>query len=264
MPAVDDRRDVGWSAVNQAARDSRSGALEIALRAAEALAALPGADLDDAVATLVRGHPSMAPLWRLASDVLGAADHRIAAAEFARRLLSERRAIADSGLRLLRFPTLVVQSYSSTIVSAVSRTGARILCARSEPGGEGAVTARLLREAGASAEVIEDQDAQDEAGAGTTVVTGADALGPGGIVNKVGTAALAGAARSGGGGCYALAGTSKMLSVDLPAPSPFERIPLDLLAAVITEEGPIEPVDAAAAAAGHELHPSLAPLLPRP
>ena len=261
MPAVGDHRDAGWTAVRDAALDRQSGAREIVLRAAEALAALPRSDLQDALRALVEGHPSMAPLWRLGTVVLGAGDHRDAAAGFARHVLAEREAVSAVAAPLLRHPALVLHSYSSTLIAAVARTGARALCARSEPGGEGAATAQRLREAGAVAELVKDEDALVAAGEGTPVVVGADAVGPSGVVNKVGTGALAEAARSSGGGCYVLAGSSKLLAVDLPAPAPFERVALHMFAAVVTERGPLDARTAAEAAAGHAPHPRLSELL---
>jgi hypothetical protein len=261
MPAMDAARDAGWTGVQGAAADLRSGAAEIALRAAEALAALPPSDLPDAVRTLLGGHPSMAPLWRLGTEVLTGTDHRDAAAGFARRILAERDAVAEAAAPLLGHPVLVLHSYSSALAAAVSRTGARALCARSEPGGEGSVMALRLQAAGLRAELVEDEDALSAARAGAPVVTGADAVGPGGVVNKVRTAALAEAAGTGGGGCFALAGGSKLVAADLPAPQPFERIPMHLFWRVVTEEGALEPRAAAAEAARFPLHPLLAELL---
>jgi translation initiation factor 2B subunit (eIF-2B alpha/beta/delta family) len=261
MPAMGPARDAGWAGVQGAAADLRSGAAEIALRAAEALAALPPSDLLEAVRTLLGGHPSMAPLWRLGTEVLTASDHRETAATFARRILAERDAVAEAAAPLLRHPVLVLHSYSSTLVAAVSRTGARTLCARSEPGGEGTVTAFRLQAEDVTAELVEDEDALSAAHAGAPVVTGADAVGPGGVVNKVRTAALAEAARTGGGGCFALAGSSKLVAADVPAPPPFERTPMHLFSAVVTEEGALEPRAAAAAALRFLLHPGLAELL---
>jgi hypothetical protein len=261
MPAMDGARDAGWEVVRDAAVDRRSGAAEVSLRAAEALAALPPPDLPGAVRTLVAGHPSMAPLWRLATEVLASGDHRDAAARFARGILAERDAIAEVAAPLLDHPVLVLHSYSSTLVAAVGRTDARALCARSQPGGEGALTALRLRDGGVTAEVVEDEDALAAASDGVPVVTGADAVGPAGVVNKVRTTALAEAARTGGGGCYALAGTSKLVAADVPAPRPFERTPLHLFSAVVTEEAALEPGAAGAAASRFALHPMLAELL---
>jgi translation initiation factor 2B subunit (eIF-2B alpha/beta/delta family) len=262
MPGVGGQRDAGWTGVRDAAADRRSGAWGVALQAAEALAALPRSDLDEAVRALVEGHPSMAPMWRLGSAVLGAPDHREAAAGFARRVLAERDGVAATAASLLRFPALVVHSYSSTVIAAVARTRARALCARSEPGGEGAATAARLHQAGLNAEVLEDHEAVAAASAGTPVVVGADAVGPGGVVNKIRTGVLAGAARSGRGGCYVLAGSSKLVSVDLPAPEPFERVPLSGFIAILTEDAALDPAEAAEAATRRPLHRDLTALLP--
>jgi translation initiation factor 2B subunit (eIF-2B alpha/beta/delta family) len=254
--------DVGaeWEAVRRAAADRESGAAEIARRAAEALAALPPSDLVGAVRVLVRGHLSMAPLWRLGSLVISSADHAAAAAAFASGLAGERDAVATAVAPLLR-EEVVTHSYSSTVVAAVAAAGVAARCARSEPGGEGHLTAERLAAAGARARVVEDEDAVRTAGDGRTVVTGADAVGPGGVVNKVGTRRLAEATRSGGGRCLVIAGGSKLLAADLPAPHPFERVPLGLVTAVVTEDGALEPEVAAARASGFEVHPALADLL---
>ena len=204
----------------------------------------------------------MAPMWRLGTAVLRAADHREAAGAFARRVLAERDAVAATAGPLFRSPALVVHSYSSTVIAAVARTGVRALCARSEPGGEGTATAGRLRQTGLAAEVVEDEEAVAAARAGTPVVVGADAVGPGGVVNKVRTGVLAEAARSGGGGCYVLAGSSKLLSVDVPAPEPFERVPLPGFAAIVTEDAVLDAAAADQAASRHTPHPDLAVLLP--
>jgi translation initiation factor 2B subunit (eIF-2B alpha/beta/delta family) len=261
MPGMGAGRDRAWGELRDAETDRRSGAAEIALRGAEALAALPPSDLQEAVAALLRGHPSMAPLWRLATEVLGADEHPGTAARFARGLLAGGDRITAVAAPILRVPRLVLHSYSSTLVAVVRSTGAQALCARSEPGGEGRETARSLQEAGLDARLIEDHAALGAAASGVPVVTGADAVGPGGVVNKVGTRVLAEASRRGGAGCTVLAGTSKLLAVDLPAPRPFERIPLDLLERVVTEERALAPGEALLETGRFPLHPELAALL---
>jgi translation initiation factor 2B subunit (eIF-2B alpha/beta/delta family) len=242
------------------AEGSESGATDIARRAAEALAALPRADVLEAVRTLIRGHPAMAPLWRLGAAVLSSEDHVAAASELASRVTQERAGVAAAAARILP-ERVVTHSYSDTMVAAVVAAGASALCAVSEPGGEGAVTAERLKAAGRAARVLGDAEALDAAAAGTAVVTGADALAPGGVVNKVGTAALAEAARSSGGRCFAVAGTSKFAAEDLPAPHPFERAPLDGFASVITDAGVLSPRDALRLSATFPIHPALRDLL---
>jgi translation initiation factor 2B subunit (eIF-2B alpha/beta/delta family) len=261
MRRVEGRRDAAWSDVGGAAADRTSGAAEITLRAAEALGALPATDLEEAVRALVAGHPSMAPLWRLGTVVLEAEDHRDAAVRFAHSVLSEREGVARQAAATLDAPRVVTHSYSSTVVAAVAAAGPQAVCARSDPGGEGHETARRLREAGADAAVVKDHVALAAAASGIPVVTGADAVGSGGAVNKVGTRSLVRASRSGGGTSVILAGTSKLLAVDLPAPHPFERTPLDAVDVVVTEEGALRPDEALEAAGHFPVHPALAAVL---
>jgi translation initiation factor 2B subunit (eIF-2B alpha/beta/delta family) len=256
MPRVKERGEIGWAGVEAAAADSVSGAAEIARRAAEALAVLPANDLERGVLTLVEGHPSMASLWRLGSEVLGASDHATAARAFIGRLDAEAEAVAASATGLLDGPVLL-HSYSSTAVVAVARAGVPALCARSEPEGEGAKMAEALRSRGVPAHVIDDSEALGAAGK-RIVLVGSDAVGPEGVVNKIGTRALAEAARAAGSRCYALIGTSKLLASDLPASHPFERTPLELFTAIVTETGPQMPDEIAATLPGFELHPALA------
>ena len=52
-----------------------------------------------------------------------------------------------------------------------------------------------------------------------------------------------------------------LLAVDLPAPQPFERTPMDLFASVITEEGPLSRDEVARQANELSVHPVLAELL---
>jgi translation initiation factor 2B subunit (eIF-2B alpha/beta/delta family) len=242
------------------AEDSESGAADIARRAAEALAALPRSDLLEAVRTLIRGHPAMAPLWQLGAAVLSSEDHAGAASAFGARLAEERRSVAAAAGRILP-DEVVTHSYSDTVVAAVVEARASALCPRSEPGGEGAMTAERLHAAGVATRVVGDDEALEAAAAGTAVVTGADAIGPGGVVNKVGTAALADAARRGGARCFAVAGTSKFAAEDLPAPHPFERTPLEAFASVITEGDVLSADGAARLGAMFPIHPQLRDLL---
>ncbi len=251
MPDVDDP----WDGLRRTVEDEESGAAEIARRAAATLAALPASDLVEAVRTLVRGHLPMAPLWRLGHAVLSADDHAAAASAFAARLAEERDAVAAAAAPVLE-GAVVTHSYSSTLVAVVALAGVPALCARSEPGGEGARTAGRLAAVGVEARVVTDEEALQAVAAGHTAITGADAVGPGGVVNKVGTSALAQAGR-----CYALVGTSKFVGADLPAPPPFERVPLDRFRGIVTDGGVLTPGDAARLASRFEIHPRLEDLL---
>ncbi|MGH2740633.1 MAG: hypothetical protein ACRDH6_09160, partial [Actinomycetota bacterium] len=167
--------------------------------------------------------------------------------------------IVAQAKRLLDAP-LVVHSYSSTLVAAVAAAGVEVTCGRSEPGGEGEATARALRERGVDAAVVDDEEALD-AVAGRILVVGADAVGPGGGVNKIKTRLLAEAARRHKERAYVLAGSTKLIGVDLPADGSFERTPTDLFTAIVTEEGPVRSVELEQLLPALKLHPTLAGLL---
>lgn len=262
MPGVARRREDPRARVREASTDRRGGAGEIALRAAEALAALPMSDLDDAVRSLVTGQPGMAPLWRLSSAVLEAADHQVAAASFARMLLAERAGLSRAAAAALgRFERVVTHSFSSSVVDAVAASGVKAVCARSDPGGEGEAMVGALEGRGVIASEVTDLGALGAVASGLPLVAGADAVGSGGIVNKVGTRRLVEAARAAGGTSNIVAGTSKLLAVDLPARHPFERVPLDVVDRVITDVGVLGPDEVMLRAGRFHLHPMLAALL---
>lgn len=207
---------------------------------------------------LLAGHPSMAPLWRLATDVLSAADPAAGAARFLARL--EADGAAWQGLApVLRSPVLTI-SWSSSVLAAVrALRPAEVVCMASEPGGEGHRTARALA-AWTRAWVIDDQEAIAIPAA--TVLTGADAVDPSGLTNKVGTRALAEGAMTRGVPCYAVAGETKFVSRPVPLGSgPFERAPLDLFTAVAAPNGLLGPEAASKLAAQAEIHRELLPLL---
>src|SRR5438128_418889 len=63
-----------WAILRRTAADRDSGAAVIAREAASALGRVPRERMPEAVGLLLRGHPAMAPLWRLASDVLSERD----------------------------------------------------------------------------------------------------------------------------------------------------------------------------------------------
>jgi hypothetical protein len=249
-----------WDDLRAVADDAESGAAEIARRAAVTISALPRSDLVEAVRALARGHPAMAPVWRLGGTVLSAEDHAGAALAFAETVRREAEGVATIASGILP-EEVITLSYSSTLVAAVSAAGVRARCARSAPGGEGSLTAERLRARGIDAHVLEDDEAVSMAASGASVVVGADALGPGGAVNKVGTGSLAGSALSGGASAFVVAGTSKLIGADLPASIPFERTPLDQFTAVITERGAFDPVETGREAVAHPVHPSLRDLL---
>ncbi|MFN2589576.1 MAG: hypothetical protein ABR518_02265 [Actinomycetota bacterium] len=251
--------DDPWRAVAAAARDETSGAAEIARAAAAALLRLEPNLLPDTAEMLVRGHPSMAPLWRLATEALSEPDGRSAVRRFVDVLDRDRasaRLVAD-----VMPATVMTLSRSSAVIDAiVARRPDRVLAMRSEPGGEGADAAAALREAGIAAVVIDDDEALATMPA-EAVVVGSDAITPTAVVNKVRTAALAAAARTRGLPCYVVAGESKLVGVELPPIPPFERTDLGLFTAVAMPDGMVDPAQIARRARTTRIHERLVPTL---
>lgn len=237
-----------WNSIRAAAADRRSGSVPIALRAAQGLAQLTAErDVLRAARALLRAHPTMAPLWRLLSDVLGARDPGAAAERFAERLTAEAAASADALRWILgrRGAVVLTHSSSSTVVAALDRVRARVggvICTQSLPGGEGRALARRLERAGYHVEVVPDAAAGAAAQRADLALVGADALSEDGVTNKVGTRLVALAAHDAGIGCYALACSAKMMPARTWARVPLgpadETTPLGHFDAVVTERGP--------------------------
>jgi translation initiation factor 2B subunit (eIF-2B alpha/beta/delta family) len=236
------------------AADHRSGAAEIARAAASLVTGMSRDEARDAIHVLVRAHPSMAPLWRLGSAVLTAEDVAGAAGDFLAEL--DRDGEAAQRLAVVLPDRLLTLSWSSSVRDAIRiRRPERTVCLRSEPGGEGARMAEAIS-AWTQASVIEDDEAIASVPA-QAVMVGADAVGPRTIVNKVKTRALAEAARAADVPCYAVAGGTKFLSEDLPAPEPFERVSLELFTAVAAPDGRLSPAEAGQASLREPLPPGL-------
>jgi translation initiation factor 2B subunit (eIF-2B alpha/beta/delta family) len=256
MPLMRD----AWPTLVAAAEDQTSGAAEIARRAAEAIAALPRTRLHEGVEVLLRGHPSMAPLWRLATEVLWAPlAHDNAARRFVATLDADDRA-AQVMAEAMPSSILTI-SWSSAVQDAVRRRRPdRVVCMMSDPGGEGGRTADALADAAGTSEVMEDAVALERLPA-EAVVAGADAVTSHAVLNKVGTEALARAARNRGVVVYAVAGGSKFVGDMLPVVDPFEAVPLDLFTKVATPDGLLGADEARRHARAKPVHLDLWPLL---
>lgn len=193
------------------ARDNRSGASELALRATAALQKWlrrhPSpieAELLAIAGSLLRAQPAMVPLWRLANDVawsIDSADPRRALEEalarFRNVLETAPKQIAARFRRALPRPPrkafVATYSYSSTVVRAlvVGRSRIRqVYCSESRLGNEGRKTALKLAQAGIRVLFRTDAVFLDMAAVWNFVVLGADRIMPDGFSNKVGSDAL--------------------------------------------------------------------------
>ena len=290
------------------AADDRSGAVQIAERAADillqrALAGDPAApdalrrELLDTGWTLIRIQTATAPLVNLVNDVLWRIEESdspsrqrqaiaLATEAYKRQLRQHALRVAEGALGLIGdCSTIVTISYSSTVQHALTyaqRAGRRleVVCAESQPGGEGRTTVEELASLGVPVTLRADADAIAAIAKADLVLVGADMLTSSGLVNKAGTATMAQAARAAGTAFYTLCGSEKFLPPGFNPPKRAEatnggtlaaiardaHIPelaldctaLELLSGIVTEQGvlPVEGIEAWLAAT--KLHPALA------
>ncbi len=182
------------------ARDREHGAAELALRAAEALSLAQADELSEAVGAVIRAQPGMASVYNAAQAALAGT-----LPEFVARLRQSTEIVSRKTKPIIAGKTVLTHSHSSTVVRAL-REGhpARVVCTESLPGGEGHDTA-----ASTNGEVIPDAAVYSALAKVEVFITGADAVTPDAIVNKIGTALIALAARERGVPAYVLCGSEK-------------------------------------------------------
>jgi translation initiation factor 2B subunit (eIF-2B alpha/beta/delta family) len=230
---------------------------------------------------LVWAKRDMAPFVNLASDVLSAAERgalsgsspdvmKSAAVSVAAELLEFAEAdierLCEEALKTLPPCASAATLSSSTAVEAtLRRLGPRVerlYVAESRPALEGVGLAERLASSGLSPTIVADAALPGLVGSVDIVLTGADAVTERSFVNKAGSYALALAAREADVPLFVLAETRKILPEGLtrrPAPGDpaglhpeppdgisvenvlFEPVPLALVRAVVTEDGPLGP-----------------------
>lgn len=290
------------------ATDNRLGAAQIAERAADLLLRRasageppsPDAFRQELVATgwaLIQAQPSMAPLVNLVNSVLWKAEESdtprglrsavaLATEEFKRQIKQHALHVAEGALSLISDgDTIVTVSYSTTVQHALlhaQRAGRRfrVICAESRPVCEGRQTAASLASYGIPVTLMVDGAAVEAAAEAQLVLVGADMLSYRGLVNKVGTHALASVAQRAGVPFHALCGSEKFLppgfmppeELDWPpqevwpdAPEGvavqnryFDTTPLELISGIVTEHGTLPVAAIEAWLAATRLHPALA------
>jgi translation initiation factor eIF-2B subunit delta len=305
-------------AVDSIRNDSRSGAVELANRAALLLMQFcdgwhtgDGAQFERELAALCRkvldAQPGMAPLVNLCNDVVRAAENpglvyvqanpqpatsaqaaSNAALRFYAFLSHHARRIANEMLPYIHSGSLLLtHSSSATVLAALLRAheaGKRfgVVCTESRPLCEGVHMARQLAAAGIGVEVIADAAAAVFIHGFYTLLIGADAITPDGVVNKIGTLGMALAARNAGVPVYCLAGSEKFLpagaqavieerdpeEIVLAAPNLsgfniyFDQTPLELVSKFFTEDGALAPQEVRGKLSEVTLHLALQPAAP--
>lgn len=127
---------------------------------------------------------------------------------------------------------ILTHSASSTVRAALEGLSVELAATASEPGGEGRGLAAKL-----GIPCIEDGDAVARVADFDALVVGADAVGSGCFVNKVGTLALASAARSACTPFFVVAESYKWVSERLVVDeAAFETVPNRLATAFLTDQ----------------------------
>jgi hypothetical protein len=233
-------------------RDRVHGATDLYSRLlaalADALAALPdaGAPPFRGWARSIEGaQPAMAGFRRVAAELRAPGVGAVRLRAWVQR---ERRALAKEPARLIavaarEFPPaarVLTISRSETVLRLLTSLGpgrrpARVLVLESEPGGEGRRTAEELRAAGLPVTLVPDADGTAAVAMSDLVLLGADAIyADGSVVNKVGSLAIARAARAAAVPVIVAAGASKIIPTPVPGrplPPLFELVPARLIAA---------------------------------
>ena len=261
-------------ALDEIASDNTSGAAEILRRAAALYSQLGSTSAQDTIESLsielARAQPRMSPLIRMANEVMKSSPDAAApfveeAARAASSAASQAASLIDEGARVL------THSRSSTVLEAFAqarRAGKSfsIVATESRPLFEGRTLAEALAKEGVPVTLIIDAAAAVAIEEVDLVLTGADAITPVSVINKVGTRMIALAAREKGIRVFSVCDTSKFICEDCLAPEQehptselwrdapaeviitnkyFESTPLAWFTGIVTEHGVLSSEEAA-------------------
>jgi len=236
--------------LERVAKDDEHGASWLAREAVEAVAEAIelGEDPLPLAREMVKARPAM-------GAIAGALGRVIAAGRTPEQMADEARALVDARERAAKAIAVLLAPYikgvvlthsaSATVKEALLHTPPeRVVCTVSEPGGEGRELADELREAGLTADVVDDTDAEHAAGTVTLLLIGADTVfRDGSLVNKVGTAGLAEAAKKAGVPVVVACEVMKLSPVDPrdPGEDRFDLTAPTCIDRYVTEEGDYAP-----------------------
>ena len=275
--------------IEAVATDRQSGATAILALALDVLqdAVATGQPILPVARALCRAQPNMASVWNAAASAVAARVEAERLDHFAVRVGQAAGALARharehflaTGTTPLRVVTVSASSAVRTVLTAVSTDRpVRVACGEARPGLEGRTQAAALAAAGVPAALFSDAGLGHALAGADLVLVGADAVAPEWFVNKSGTAMLAAMAWRLGVPVYVAATRDRFASHPLAARLPlddgpadevwdqpptgvtprnpiFERVPLDLVTAVLSDLGllGVDMVPDACAAAQDEL-----------
>ncbi len=203
--------------------DNVSGASALLQKTVDGLRELDESEIFRFIELLPETHPSMAPilsLWQRLNMAAksGASREEILqlASDFLKTASNSRKATIKVAVeKLSSCRNVVTLSHSSLVEAALIQLGRKgmlsVLVGESRPIREGINLARALHSSGIDVTLVVDMAAVYMVKDADCVVVGADAVTPDFVVNKVGTFALALAAREYGKPVFVLASMDKFL-----------------------------------------------------
>ena len=258
--------------ITRIAADRQSGASELLDEVVAVLrdALARGDDMAEVSRALCRAQPSMAPVWNAALEAMAAREAPERFERFLQRLARAPRAMARfaAGLFAADEPgtplALVTISFSRSVRQVMAEVARvrplSVACAEGRPALEGRRLAAELAASGIEVTCFGDAAIGHALATADAVLVGADAITPDWFLNKSGTRMLAAAAAQQGRPVYVAATRDKFVGRAVAArlvsrdgapaeiwDAPpagvtvrnpyFERTPLDLVAAVISDAG---------------------------
>lgn len=236
--------------LEQVANDDTHGASWLAVQAVDAVseAVELGEDPVELGRELVASRPAL-------GAIAGALGRVLAAGRSDEQVLEEARALVESRDRAARAIAVLLGSHIEGVVLTHSNSGTvrealihtppeRIVCTTSEPGGEGRDLAERLREEGFAVDIVDDSDAEHAVQTVGVLLVGADTVfHDGSLVNKVGTAGLAKAAKEAGVPVLVACEIIKLTPADPrdPGEDRFDLTPPKHIDRYFTEEGDFTP-----------------------
>ncbi|MGD0166987.1 MAG: hypothetical protein ABSC51_06835 [Gaiellaceae bacterium] len=229
------------------------GASWMARRALEALveAIKNGEDPLESARALASARVSLGAIAGAVGRVLtaGTPEHVIAEAE----AVIGCRDRATKAIAIMLTPSMtgvvMTHSASATVREALLHTPPEhVICTISEPGGEGRKLAAELKTNSIDVELIADAEGADAVRESDLLLLGADTVfRDGSLVNKIGTLAIAKAAKEAGVPLFIACETFKLVPFDPEPPieETFELVPAELISRVVTEEGAADTRDVA-------------------
>ena len=236
-------------------RDDRHGASWLAREAVEAVceAVELGEDPVALGQQIVASRPAMGAIAGALGRVLASGRSNEQILEEAHAVL-EARERASKAIAVLLSPhiggVMMTHSNSATVREAVEHTPPdRVVCTVSAPGEEGRELAGDLRGSGLAVDIVADADAEHAVGTVDLLLIGADTVfRDGSLVNKVGTAGIAKAAKKAGVRVIVACEVIKLAPEDPrdPGEERFDLTSPQHIDLFVTEEGEFPPEDIAA------------------